>query len=40
MEAEPLSATQWRDGAQEALGRAETLRDADAGWMMREIAMH
>jgi hypothetical protein len=40
MEAELLSAAQWRDGAQEALVRAETMRDADARQMMREIAMH
>ena len=40
MEAELLSAGQWRDSAQEALVLAETLRDADARQMMREIAMH
>jgi hypothetical protein len=40
MEAELLSAAQWRDGAREALVRAETMRDADARQMMREIAMH
>jgi hypothetical protein len=40
MEAEPLSAAQWRDSAQDALVRAETMRDADARQMMRELAKH
>jgi hypothetical protein len=40
MEAEPRSAAQWRDGAQDALVRAETMRDPDARRMMRELAMH
>jgi hypothetical protein len=40
MEAEALSAAQWRDSAQEAAVRAETMRDPDARRMMREIAMH
>jgi hypothetical protein len=40
MEAELLSAAHWRDSAQEALDRAETMRDADARRMMRELAMH
>jgi hypothetical protein len=31
---------QWRDSAQKALVRAETMRDADARRMMRELAMH
>jgi hypothetical protein len=38
MEAELLSAAHWRDSAQEALDRAETMRDAEARRMMREIA--
>jgi hypothetical protein len=40
MEAELLSAAHWRDSAQEALDRAETMRDADARRMMRELATH
>jgi hypothetical protein len=40
MEAEPLSAAQWRDSAQDALVRAETMRDPDARRMTRELAMH
>jgi hypothetical protein len=38
MGAELLSAAHWRDSAQEALDRAETMRDAEARRMMREIA--
>jgi hypothetical protein len=40
LEAELLSAAHWRDSAQKALVRAETMRDADARRMMREVAMH
>jgi hypothetical protein len=39
MEAELLSAAHWRDSAQKALDRAETMRDAEARRMMREIAV-
>jgi hypothetical protein len=37
--AELLSAAHWRDSAQEALDRAETMRDAEARRRMREIAV-
>jgi hypothetical protein len=40
LEAELLSAAHWRDSAQKALVRAETMRDADGRRMMREVAMH
>ena len=36
---EPKSAAQWRDSAHEAFVKAETMRDADARRIMREIAM-
>jgi hypothetical protein len=39
MEGDLLSAAHWRDSAQEALDRAETMRDAEARRMMREIAV-
>jgi hypothetical protein len=39
MEAELLLAAYWRDRAREALDRAETMRDAEARRMMREIAV-
>jgi hypothetical protein len=37
---ELISAAQWRGSAQDALVRAETMRDADARQMMRELATH
>jgi hypothetical protein len=39
MEAELLLVAQWRDSAEETFARAETMRDAEARRMMREIAM-